>query len=181
MTTERPLRRVVIKEELVALTGDFMQALVLNQFLYWTRRVRDYDQLLEEEAARTSPVDNITLPAPRHGWIYKKAEDLSEELMVGRSATTIRRVISRLVEKGWLSERDNPQLAWDRTKQYRVNLATLRHDLAALGYPLDAYKLYSNNNVAPAKSNSPQSLKPSGEPIPSNITNGTPGASGRKH
>ncbi len=53
MTTERPLRRVVIKEELVALTGDFMQALMLNQFLYWTRRIRDYDQLLEEEAART--------------------------------------------------------------------------------------------------------------------------------
>ena len=145
MTTERPLRRVVIKEELVALTGDFMEALVLNQFLYWTSRVRDYDQLLQEEAARTSPADDVILPAPRHGWIYKKAEDLSQELMVGRSATTIRRTISRLVEKGWLSERNNPHLAWDKTKQYRVNLATLRKDLAALGYPLDDYKLSTEN------------------------------------
>lgn len=149
MTTERPLRRVVIKEELVALTGDFMEALVLNQFLYWTSRVRDYDQLLQEEAARTSPANDITLPAPRHGWIYKKAEELSEELMVGRSATTIRRTISHLVEKGWLNERDNPHLAWDRTKQYRVNLATLRHDLAALGYPLDEYKLSTETSEQP--------------------------------
>lgn len=149
MTTERPLRRVVIKEELVALTGDFMEALVLNQFLYWTSRVRDYDQLLQEEATRTSPADDVSLPAPRHGWIYKKAEDLGEELMVGRSATTIRRIITRLVERGWLSERNNPHMAWDKTKQYRVNLATLRQDLAALGYPLDDYKLSTENCEQP--------------------------------
>ena len=49
MFKQRPLRRAVIKEELVVLTGDFMEALVLNQFLYWTQRSHDYELLLQEE------------------------------------------------------------------------------------------------------------------------------------
>lgn len=34
----RKLKRVVIKEELVILTGDHIAALALNQFLYWFER-----------------------------------------------------------------------------------------------------------------------------------------------
>ena len=56
--------------------------------------------------------------------------------MLGRSPSTIRRVIVRLVNKGWLRERNNPRCAWDKTKQYRVNLLRLKNNLAELGYPL---------------------------------------------
>lgn len=148
MTQPAILKRALIKEELVALTGDFMEALVLNQFLFWTSRVRDYDKLLQEElelARRGGSEPELPL---KHGWIYKKSEELSEELMVGKSVTTIRRIISRLLEKGWLNERNNPVHAWDKTKQYRVNLAKVQKDLAALGYPLDGYALPDSPRVA---------------------------------
>jgi len=39
------LKRIVIKEELVVLTGDYRKAILLNQFLYWSERVKDFDKL----------------------------------------------------------------------------------------------------------------------------------------
>jgi hypothetical protein len=45
----RKLKRVVIKEELVALTGDIIEAIILNQFLYWSERVEDFDKFIMEE------------------------------------------------------------------------------------------------------------------------------------
>jgi len=70
-----PLKRTrvaVIREELVKLTGDAIAAVILNQLLYWTQRVDDFDELLAEEAKRNS---EINVP-PRHGWIYKTSEEL---------------------------------------------------------------------------------------------------------
>ncbi|MBP9692992.1 MAG: hypothetical protein KBD90_06690, partial [Alphaproteobacteria bacterium] len=39
----------VIRKELVVLTGDTDIAVVLNQLLYWSQRVKDYDLLIDEE------------------------------------------------------------------------------------------------------------------------------------
>ena len=46
MNEPRRLKRVVIKEELVELTGDFVKAVLLQQMLYWSERVQDFKQLL---------------------------------------------------------------------------------------------------------------------------------------
>lgn len=48
----RKLKRVVVKEELVALTGKVDHAIVLNQFIYWSERVKDVDAYLKEEMER---------------------------------------------------------------------------------------------------------------------------------
>ena len=45
MSEPKKLKRVVIKEELFALTGDFKEAIILNQFIYWSERIRDFDKL----------------------------------------------------------------------------------------------------------------------------------------
>ena len=45
----KKLKRAVIKEELLILTGHFLEALILNQFLYWSERVRDLDVFILEE------------------------------------------------------------------------------------------------------------------------------------
>ena len=45
----KPLKRVVIKEELVELTGDFRPALILNQFIYWIEKMYDTDKYILEE------------------------------------------------------------------------------------------------------------------------------------
>ena len=135
------LKRVVIKEELVAITGDFILAVILNQFLYWSDRVRDFDKLLLEEKERAEKDGAEVNIDPANGWIYKRAEELIDETMLGISIQSMRRNITRLVMQGYLFERNNPRYKWDRTKQYRVNFQKIKDDLKEKGYTLDGYKI----------------------------------------
>ena len=75
------------------------------------------------------------------GWIYKTAEEINDELMIGMSKATIGKYIKQLVEAGYLSQRRNPKYKWDKTLQYRVDLYKIQKDLAKLGYALEGYKL----------------------------------------
>ncbi len=136
-SASKKLKRVVIKEELVALTGHYVQALILNQFVYWSERTKDFDQFIDEERKRDP---DITLD-PTKGWVYKTAEDLSDELMLGMSVSTIRRHLGKLVKSGHLDERNNPNHKWDRTLQYRPNMVKIQTDLFHLGYALEGYPL----------------------------------------
>jgi len=158
----RLLRRVVIKEELVALTGDATRAILLNQFLYWQARVRDYDRFLLEELKRrsqgeSSVSDEIPLS---NGWIYKSAEELGEEVMLGLSKQSILRRLDELVAAGWLHRRRNPKHAWDRTLQYRCDLQRIHADLLAIGYHLDGWVLDLLEPEAPAPPDTPPPVKP---------------------
>jgi hypothetical protein len=126
---QRKLKRVVIKEELVALTGDAISALILNQFLYWSERVRDFDSFIEEERRRDGD-PNIE---PTSGWIYKSISELKEEIMVSDSEATIRRRIEALVEAGYLEKRKGED---DQTPQYRPHTRCIKTELKKLGYGL---------------------------------------------
>jgi len=135
------LKRVVIKEEFVALTGDIIKAIILNQFIYWSERVQDFDKFIQEEKARAKVDDEEINIKLNNGWIYKSAEELSEETMLNLAHNTIRRHIKYLTEKGWLDQRTNPDRKWDRTTQYRVNLVKINSDLMKIGYILQDYKV----------------------------------------
>ncbi len=137
------LKRVVIKEELVELTGDFKYALILNQFIYWTERRRDFDKFIEEEKKRARAAGKDLKINKTGGWVYKSSEDLAEELMLGKSKTTLSRYVKELEEMGYLESRQNPEYKWDKTKQYRVNLIKINRDLLKLGYHLEGYKFDS--------------------------------------
>lgn len=136
----RKLKRVPIKEELVAIAGDFIKAIILQQFIYWSERTRDYDKFIAEERERAELRDEEFSAKPLNGWMYKSAEELSEETMLGYKATAMRDHIKVLVAKGYLSERNNPLDRRDRTIQYRVNLLAIQLDLFEKGYPLEGYK-----------------------------------------
>jgi len=131
----RALKVAVIREEFMALTHDPMAAIVLNQLVYWSLRVKDFDLFLEEER-QFNPACNVL---PRHGWIYKTAEDLIAETMLNVSKSTMLRYLAALLEAKWLDKRSNPINKWDRTTQYRVNLHKLQEDLARLGYTLPGF------------------------------------------
>lgn len=136
----KKLKRAVIKEELVMLTGDFAKALILNQFIYWSERVEDHDRLITEESDRMK-VNGVENPMQKQfGWVYKKAEELSDELMLGMSPQTIRRHLKHLVDNGWLNERRNPNYSWDKTLQYRVDFIKIMIDLNEIGYHLEKYE-----------------------------------------
>tara|TARA_Y100000114_G_scaffold132534_1_gene131369 strand:- start:243 stop:1199 length:957 start_codon:yes stop_codon:yes gene_type:complete len=137
------LKRVVIKEELVKLTGDFKKAVVLNQMIYWSQRVRDFDKFINEEKERAefNGVESLNKELT-NGWIYKKAEELSEEVMMGVSKATMGRILDSLVNSKWIDRRRNPRMALDKTYQYRVNIMNIQKDLMELGYHLEGYKTH---------------------------------------
>ena len=143
----KPLKRVVIKEELVELTGDFRPALILNQFIYWSERMYDADKYIMEEKERALKEDLVVNIDESKGWIYKTAEELSEEIMTGMSKSTVGRYSKQLVEKGYLIQRRNPKYKWDKTYQYRVNLYKIQLDLGKMGYVLEGYKLLPNIKI----------------------------------
>lgn len=141
----RSLRRAVIKEEFVALTGNCEQAIILNQFDYWSHRTNDIDAYIEEEIARQQNPEAIDIleKTKTNGWIYKSTKELLGEIMLSISEKTARRHLIKLVEHRWLQERDNPDNKWDKRKQYRYNLAKVQKDLSELNYPLEGWQIIS--------------------------------------
>lgn len=139
MRTEK-IKKAVIREDLLSITNDFRKAIILNQFIYWSERVSDADKFIEKEneIARSNGENEKEL---FYGWIYKTAEELAEEVMLGLSASQIRRYINDLVKMGYISKRNNPKYKWDRTLQYRVNLVNIAKALKKNGYPLSEYKI----------------------------------------
>ena len=121
------IKKAVIREDLLSITKDYRKAVLLNQFIYWSERIADADKFIEKEneIARSNGEEERE---PFYGWIYKTAEELADEVMLGLSASQIRRHISDLVDMGYLSKRNNPKYKWDRTLQYRVNLVNIAKD-----------------------------------------------------
>ena len=136
-TRSQELKVAVIREEFVSLTKDPLIAVVLNQLVYWAQRVKDFDLFLEEER-ELNPDCNVS---PRHGWIYKTAQELTDETMLHISHPTMRKYLKFLIEQEWLEERINPINKWNKTTQYRVNLRKLQEDLFTLGYALPGFPL----------------------------------------
>lgn len=137
---EARIKKAVIREDLLSITNDYRKAIILNQFIYWSERVSDADKFIkkENEIAKNNGEEEREL---FYGWIYKTAEELADEVMLGLSASQIRRYISELVDMGYISKRNNPKYKWDRTLQYRVNLVNIAKDLRKNGYPLSDYKI----------------------------------------
>lgn len=173
------LKRIVIKEELVALVGDVDKAVILNQFIYWSERMKDVDRYILEEKSRAQKGNIDINIQPANGWIYKTADDMAEEIMIC-SARTAARKITDLVNVGYLEQRNNPYNTWDRTLQYRVNFIKVIMDLNKLGYTLEDYPLYDkiiketpicqngkcNSQIDESISQNVSSICHSGEAIP---------------
>lgn len=142
------LKRAVIKEELVILTGNLNEAIVLNQLIFWSERAKDSDRFLQEEITRAKRFNDGTAMDPEDikktllsGWVYKTAEEMLEETMLTCSRKTMDRIFTSLTEKGFIDKRRNPKYKWDKTWQYRVNLQFVSQALIKLGYALEGYTL----------------------------------------
>lgn len=119
-----------IRKELVKLTKHHNHAVVLNQLLYWTQRLKDFDLYVQEEQSSQPFSSNA------YGWFYKSAHELLEETLLCVTKVTLRKYIGDLVAQGWVEERHNPQNKWDKTTQYRVNLKKVQADLRKIGWQL---------------------------------------------
>ena len=127
------LKRIVIKEEFVAITGNYIDAILLSQLLYWSERVRDFDLFIKQEQ-----IENEI--EPKYGWIYKSYLELSNETMIGLSPSNVKKHLEKLIELGFISTRQNKN-KWDRRKEYKINLIAIQNELLKNGYALDGYAL----------------------------------------
>lgn len=154
MSETKKLKRSVIKEELVELTGDFIKAVILNQFIYWSERMKDIDEYIEQENQRATQYggDEQELSC---GWIYKSADDLADETMLNLSGNAIRNHLKELERMGFVCSRTNPKYKWDRTLQYRVDLVRVIKSLNKMGYSLDGYALAINIPTEPSGGENP--------------------------
>lgn len=146
-------KRAVIKEELVILTGDVVSALILNQFLYWTKVVIGMDKKLLKKIEAYKNRGKFDEAAAlekklRSGWIWKSAAEMTEEIMGICSRQTVDRKIRSLVKAGYLAVRKNPHCRWDRTNQYRVNLEFVNEELKKLGYSLEGFSFENSSSPA---------------------------------
>ncbi len=145
----RELQRVVIKEELLALTEKHFDAALLNNLIFWAGIVEKMDknlkvQIKQLEARKTkqTTIDKKKKQI-RNGWFFKTGDELLAELMDWGSASTISRTINNFVKKGWVEKGNNPDPSkkWDRTTWLKINLTKIASDLHTLGYALDGYSL----------------------------------------
>ncbi len=88
----KKIRVAFVREDLVALTKDTNKAIALNQFIYWSERMRDVDQYIEEESMRLKRGGIDANLSPSHGWIYKEAEEFIQETMLTISRPTANRI-----------------------------------------------------------------------------------------
>lgn len=139
-TNINKIKKAVIREDLLSIVENYKEAIILGQFIYWSERVDDADKFIkaENEIARKN---GETEREPLYGWIYKTAEELADEIMLGLSASQIRKYIAKLVDYGYIQKRNNPKYKWDRTLQYKVNLVNIAKALKANGYSLNDYKI----------------------------------------
>lgn len=135
----KKLGRVVLKEEFFAITGCLEEAIVINQMCYWSEKVKEMDEFLEEEY--TQLVDHV--PVLAHGWIYKSAAQLAGEMFGAVSEKTMNRILDRLVKKRLLHRRvnPNPKYRFDKTYHYRVNFVAIIMRLHEKGLPLSGYQI----------------------------------------
>lgn len=103
------MKIIPIREDLVSITDNYVQAIILNYF------IEEYEKSKQE-------------------WISRKAKDLSTELLLNVSGMTIQRRLIELLDKKYLETRNNPEDKFDKTHEYKVNMDKINKDLKNKGY-----------------------------------------------
>ena len=136
------MKKAVLREDLMKITDDVVQAMVLGQMLFWTKTLDKVNDWLFEENKRLAEYD-----LPQHeynyGWIYKSAKQMREDLMNAFSEDAIQRAFASLTKSGVLLKRNNPLCGYDRKLQYRIDLILLRRKLKEIGWEMTDFVMDS--------------------------------------
>lgn len=131
--------RTQIKEELVAITGDFRAAAILHKMFEWIadgQVVDDYIQELNESRqSRGRPPYKIPMI---EGWIRVAVQELADALMIG-ARSTITKSLESLVEDGFLRTRASRLGPTDRAREYRPDPHVIIAALSDAGFTPQAF------------------------------------------
>lgn len=103
------LKRSIIKEEYVELTGNIFDAVILNLLV---------------ELMKNS----------ENGWVKISAKELTDISLLGLSIQSMRTHLKTLVSYGYLSEKSSPKEKWGKYKYWKPNLDKIFGDFKKLGY-----------------------------------------------
>jgi hypothetical protein len=134
------MKKAVLREDLMAITKDITQSMVLGQMLYWTKTLDQVNQLVFEENKRLAE-DSLPQCEYNYGWIWKSAREMREDLMMAFTEDSIQKAFSVLSSSGLLMKRNNPKVRYDRKLQYRVDLLFLRRKLKDFGWAMTDFIL----------------------------------------
>jgi hypothetical protein len=135
----KALHKVIIREELVELTGNYKLAVLLHE-LDWRQR---------DAFNKTGAVC----------WFSRTTGELVERTLMKLSPQTIMRMVRELEAGGWLEIRDDPGDVTGRRKQYRVNVLKLRDDLDELGFPLEGWAFSKTEDGFSIKENASSKME----------------------
>ena len=112
MNNFRNPRRVIVKEEIVAITGDMNLAIVLSQLLDLSKCVNKNDDL---KNGVTCELDGCDV------WMSITANNLLDKCLLNMSDRSMRTYLNKLCDMGFISSRRNHLCKFDTTMQYMVN------------------------------------------------------------
>lgn len=121
------IKNVYIADEYLKLTGDLVQASVLQYFM----------NLYKDENNNKND-----------GWIGKTINEINKEVEYETSISEIKSALDVLVEKEWMFKRDNDEA--NSGNMYKVNIDKLVFDLFDYGYIMKDYK-YSPEEIEKMK------------------------------
>ena len=125
MNNIRNPRRVIVKEEIVAITGDMNLAIVLSQILDLSKCVNKDDDL---KNGVTFEFDGCDV------WMSVSANNLLDKCLLNISDRSMRAYLNKLCDMGFISSRRNPLCKFDTTMQYMVNFDCILKAIIAKGY-----------------------------------------------
>ena len=125
MNNFRNPRRVIVKEEIVAITGDMNLAIVLSQILDLSKCVNKNDDLKNGVAFEFDGCDV---------WMSITANNLLDKCLLNVSDRSMRTYLNKLCDMGFISSRRNHLCKFDTTMQYMVNFDCILKAIIAKGY-----------------------------------------------
>lgn len=112
---------VIIRQDYLAICdNNHCAAALLNIFEYWTNiKLGQQEQArIENEIADAGKADKIDDSL----WIYKSIPELQKELMGLFGETKVGNALKIILDKGFITTRNNPKYGWDRKLQYLFNI-----------------------------------------------------------
>jgi hypothetical protein len=94
----RKLKVVALREDYATLTGDYKQAIILNELVYRQSRAADIDEYLNELRADASAF--LT-----HGWFKRSAAEVARDTLLKLSPSNTLTHLRRLVGAGWVTSK----------------------------------------------------------------------------
>ena len=125
MNNIRNPRRVIVKEEIVAITGNMNLAIVLSQRLDCRKR---HNNRYVYEYGVTFEVDGCDV------WMSITANNLLDKCLLNMSDRSMRAYLNKLCDMGFIASRRNPLCKFDTKMQYMVNFDCILKAIIAKGY-----------------------------------------------